>query len=150
MTGVVLDTNIVLDLWLFSDPLSEPLQEALDDGTLQWQATSAMREELARVLTYPHLLARLQKNGQLAEDVLTRYDAAVTWQPVAPKAPYVCKDADDQKFVDLAVTQKALLISKDAEVLALKNRLARLGVKVFSAYPARKDEVQALSSVSKV
>jgi predicted nucleic acid-binding protein len=69
---------------------------------------------------------------------------------VAPKAPYVCKDADDQKFVDLAVTQQALLISKDAEVLALKNRLARLGVKVFSAYPARKDEVQALSSVSKV
>ena len=52
--------------------------------------------------------------------------------------------------VSLAVTQKALLISKDAEVLALKNRLARLGVKVFSAYPARKDEVQALSSVSKV
>ena len=42
MTGVVLDTNIVLDLWLFSDPLSQSLQQALDDGTLQWQATPAM------------------------------------------------------------------------------------------------------------
>ena len=134
MTGVVLDTNIVLDLWLFSDPLSQPLQQALDDGTLQWQATPAMREELARVLAYPHLSARLQKNGQLAEEVLTRYDKAVTWQPVAPKAPYVCKDADDQKFVDLAAAQQALLISKDAEVLALKNRLARLGVTVAKSY----------------
>ena len=94
------------------------------------------REELARVLTYPHLLARLQKNGQLAADVLTRYDAAVTWQPVAPKAPYVCKDADDQKFVDLAAAQQAMLISKDAEVLALKNRLARLGVSVVKSYAA--------------
>ncbi len=68
--------------------------------------------------------------------MLTRYDKAVTWQPVAPKAPYACKDADDQKFVDLAVTQQALLISKDAEVLALKNRLARLGVTVAKSYAA--------------
>ena len=136
MTGVVLDTNIVLDLWLFSDPLSQSLQQALDDGTLQWQATPAMREELARVLSYPHLLARLQKNGQLAQELLTRYDKMVTWRPVAPKAPYVCKDADDQKFVDLAAAQQALLISKDAEVLALKNRLARLGVTVVKSYAA--------------
>lgn len=131
----VLDTNIVLDLWLFTDPWSQALQQALRDGNLQWQATQPMRDELARVLGYPHLMARLAKNDQRAADVLTRYDQAVTWQPVAPKAPYVCKDADDQKFVDLAVAQQALLISKDAEVLALKNRLARLGITVQKTYP---------------
>ena len=136
MTGVVLDTNIVLDLWLFSDPLSQSLQQALDDGTLQWQATPAMREELARVLSYPHLLARLQKNGQLAQELLTRYDKAVTWQPVAPKAPYVCKDADDQKFVDLAAATQAQLISKDKAVLTLRNRMARIGVAVAKSFPA--------------
>ena len=135
MTRVVLDTNIVLDLWLFTDPRSQALQQALRDGSLQWQATQPMRDELARVLGYPHLMARLAKNDQRAADVLTRYDQAVTWQPVAPKAPYVCKDADDQKFVDLAVAQQALLISKDAEVLALKNRLARLGITVQKTYP---------------
>lgn len=135
MTRVVLDTNIVLDLWLFTDPWSQALQQALRDGSLQWQATQPMRDELARVLGYPHLMARLAKNDQRAADVLTRYDQAVTWQPVAPKAPYVCKDADDQKFVDLAVDQQALLISKDAEVLALKNRLARLGITVQKTYP---------------
>lgn len=135
MTRVVLDTNIVLDLWLFTDPWSQALQQALRDGNLQWQATQPMRDELARVLGYPHLMARLAKNDQRAADVLTRYDQAVTWQPVAPKAPYVCKDADDQKFVDLAVAHQALLISKDAEVLALKNRLARLGITVQKTYP---------------
>ena len=142
MTRVVLDTNIVLDLWLFSDPKCIPLQQDLDAGALQWQATQPMRDELARVLTYPHLNARLQKNGQQAQALLARYDQAVTWQAVAPKAIYVCKDADDQKFVDLAVTQQALLISKDAEVLALKNRLARLGVPVLPTYPSSSSRAQ--------
>ncbi len=136
MTAVVLDTNIALDLWLFSDSQSLPLQQALGEGRLQWLATQPMRDELARVLTYPHLMARLQKNGQCADDVLARYDQSVSWQPVPPKAPYVCKDADDQKFVDLAAAHQAALISKDAEVLALKNRMARLGVAICKTYAA--------------
>lgn len=136
MTAVVLDTNIALDLWLFSDPKSLPLQQALGEGRLQWLATQPMRDELARVLTYPHLMARLQKNGQCADDVLARYDQSVSWQPVPPKAPYVCKDADDQKFVDLAAAHQAALISKDAEVLALKNRMAHLGVAICKTYAA--------------
>lgn len=136
MTAVVLDTNIALDLWLFSDPQSLPLQQALGEGRLQWLATQPMRDELARVLTYPHLMARLQKNGQCADDVLARYDQSVSLQPVPPKAPYVCKDADDQKFVDLAAAHQAALISKDAEVLALKNRMARLGVAICKTYAA--------------
>jgi predicted nucleic acid-binding protein len=46
----------------------------------------------------------------------------------------VCNDADDQKFIDLAVAHQALLISKDKEVLRLKNRLARLGVAVWPVW----------------
>jgi predicted nucleic acid-binding protein len=54
--------------------------------------------------------------------------------PSAERAPYVCSDTDDQKFIDLAVTQQATLISKDKEVLRMKNRLARLGVAVLSVW----------------
>ena len=55
MTGVVLDTNIVLDLWLFSDPKFVPLQQDLDTGALQWQATRPMRDPLAgRVARHRH------------------------------------------------------------------------------------------------
>ena len=125
---VVLDTNIVLDLWVFDDPRSLPLRAALQTGLPRWLATAAMREELARVLNYPHIARRLQARALPAEQVLAWFDAHTELQADAPKAPYVCKDADDQKFIDLAVQHGAALHSKDAQVLCMKNRLARCGV----------------------
>ncbi len=124
----VLDTNIVLDLWVFDDPRSQPLLAQLERGDVRWLATAAMREELARVLTYPHIARRLQARGLQADAVLGAFDRHAQMQPDAPKAPYTCKDADDQKFIDLAVQHGAALHSKDAEVLCMKNRLARCGV----------------------
>lgn len=127
-TRRVLDTNIVLDLWVFDDPDSAPLRESLDSGHTQWLATASMREELARVLHYPHIARRLDARAMTAEAVLACFDRHAQRQPDAPKAPYVCKDADDQKFIDLAVQYGAALHSKDAQVLCMKNRLARCGV----------------------
>jgi predicted nucleic acid-binding protein len=124
----VLDTNIVLDLWVFDDPASVPLQASLQDGATRWLATATMREELARVLAYPHIARRLTARALTAETVLGHFDRHVQLQPDAPKAPCTCKDADDQKFIDLAVQHGAALHSKDAQVLCMKNRLARCGV----------------------
>ncbi len=124
----VLDTNIVLDLWVFDDPRSQPLLAQLERGDVRWLATVAMREELTRVLTYPHIARRLQARGLQADAVLGHFDRHAQVQPEAPKAPYTCKDADDQKFIDLAVQHSAALHSKDAQVLCMKNRLARCGV----------------------
>ena len=62
------------------------------------------------------------------ETVLDHFDRHAQLQPDAPKAPYVCKDADDQTFIDLAVQHGAALHSKDAQVLCMKNRLLRVGV----------------------
>ena len=56
---VVLDTNILLDLWLYDDPATPALREALQTGAVQWLTTTVMREELARVLAYPHIVQRL-------------------------------------------------------------------------------------------
>jgi predicted nucleic acid-binding protein len=42
---------------------------------------------------------------------------------VAAKVQLTCKDADDQKFIDLAVAHQAVLLSKDHAVLALAKRL---------------------------
>ena len=53
---------------------------------------------------------------------------------VAPRASYVCKDVDDQKFIDLAQAHRSMLISKDKAVLSMKNRMARVGVQVMSVY----------------
>ena len=129
---IVLDTNIVLDLWLYLDPATPALLEALTSKRVDWVATQAMRDELERVLTYPHIVLRMQKGGSVAEDVLAQFDRYVRLVLVADRAPYVCKDADDQKFIDLACAYSCMLVSKDKAVLTMRNRLARVGVGVYS------------------
>lgn len=168
----VLDTNIVLDLWVFNDPLVQPLREVLglpvlgdpvepaaaqplsamaDPARPRWLATPVMREELARVLTYPHLVRRQALDQRVAEQVLAAYDRSVTLCPPAPKARFTCTDGDDQKFIDLAAAHacppplhspatpqlpSVVLVSKDRAVLRLKKRLSTLGVWVGRAWPA--------------
>ena len=129
---LVLDTNIVLDMLVFRDSRTHALLAALFDepvmSDLLWLATAPMREELARVLAYPHIAVRLAFHGLQAAQVLSEFDARVRIVPVAPKAPATCKDPDDQKFIDLAVSQGATLLSKDKAVLCMRKRLMQLGV----------------------
>ena len=129
ITGlVVIDTNIVLDLFVFNDPASNGIKTSLATGTLQWIATPAMRDELERVLAYPHIVLKLDFYKISAESVLAQFDQGARLAPVAAKASAVCKDPDDQKFIDLAVAHQALLLSKDKAVLCIKKRLLDLGV----------------------
>ncbi|WP_310625346.1 putative toxin-antitoxin system toxin component, PIN family [Limnohabitans sp.] len=133
---VVLDTNIVLDLWLYKDAATPALLDALERKTVQWLATPVMRDELERVLAYTHIVKRLEFSQLTAQDILVQFDAHARLMPVAAKALFVCKDADDQKFIDLAAEHQAQLISKDKAVLTMRNRMARLGVAVGKAFPA--------------
>lgn len=125
---IVLDTNIVLDAFVFGDPATAGLTQALAAGRWQWIATPPMREELARVLAYPKIAARLAYHQRPPEQVLAHFDASVQLQPVPPKAMYTCKDPDDQKFIDLAVAHRCPLLSKDRAVLCMAKRLLALGV----------------------
>jgi putative PIN family toxin of toxin-antitoxin system len=127
MPTLVLDTNIVLDLWVFQDPAVQPLRVGLAQTGWRWLASAAMREEMARVLDYPHISRRLHAQQHTAQTVLERFDAAVTLVDAAPKASITCKDSDDQKFIDLAVAHQAWLFSKDKAVLCMNKRLHKLG-----------------------
>lgn len=127
MQAIVLDTNIVLDAFVFADAAAQPLLTALEGGAVRWLATHAMREELARVLDYPQIAKRRVFHGIELQAVLGRFDAHAQLTEPAPRAPVRCADEDDQKFIDLAVAHQALLVSKDAEVLKMKNRMLRLG-----------------------
>ena len=124
----VIDTNIVLDLWLFEDPATMPLRTALQSGLITHLATDSMREELARVLTYPHIVKRMAKSNIQAQDILNRFDEHRVAATPAAKAPCTCKDPDDQKFIDLAVAHAVPLLSKDAAILCMKKRLFQSGV----------------------
>ena len=124
----VIDTNIVLDLWLFEDPATIPLRAALQSGAISHLATASMRDELERVLAYPHLVKRMAKSNIQAYDILSRFDEYLLAVEPAAKAACTCKDPDDQKFIDLAVAHAVPLLSKDNAILCMKKRLLESGV----------------------
>lgn len=130
--GLILDTNIVLDYLLFGDPSAKQLQAQVDtalaDSTQwRWIATQRMRDELARVLLYPHLQASLAFYQRTAEMILAQFDQHTHLVDTAMACTILCRDKDDQPFIDLAVAQQAVLLSKDKQVLKLKKRMARVG-----------------------
>jgi len=131
--AVVLDTNVVLDLFVFNDPAAQPLKDALLARRLRWLATPAMRDELARVLAYPKIIPRLASCQLSAAAVLAQFDQHVQSVGAAAKAAVTCADPDDQKFIDLAVAHQTTLLSKDKAVLCMTKRLAVIGVRAQRA-----------------
>ncbi len=121
--GLVIDTNIVLDLFVFNDPATHTLRDALAAKQYRWLATQTMRDELERVLDYPKIGARLLRHNTDALTVLAQFDAHAELVEVAIKAVLTCADPDDQKFIDLAVAHQTLLLSKDQAVLCMAKRL---------------------------
>ena len=128
MRPLVLDTNVVLDLFVFRDPHMAPLRRALDAQAFDWLATDAMGDELEHVLRYPNLERCMRVGGMRGDDVLQAFTRQSRRVAAAPAVAVKCRDEDDQKFIDLAVAYRALLLSKDAQVLKLRRRLAPLGV----------------------
>ena len=72
--AVVIDTNIILDVFVFNDAAAKPVRQALEAGELDWIATQPMRDELARVLGYPQIVPRLNFYQLSADDVLASFD----------------------------------------------------------------------------
>ena len=130
---VVIDTNIVLDAFVFNDPATQPLLLALSTQSLTWIATQAMRDELERVLDYPKIVARLLRHDNSAQQVLAQFDAQARLVETALKAELSCSDPDDQKFIDLAVANQTLLLSKDEAILCMKKRLLKHAVRTQTA-----------------
>ncbi len=130
---VVVDTNVALDLLIFSDPRTAPLRTLLAQGRLDWIATQVMRDELERVLAYPHIVSRMDFYRVDAAQVLATFDAQTRLVDIAPRVAYVCKDADDQKFIDLAAAHRAILLSKDKAVICMRKRLLTLDAHVATA-----------------
>jgi putative PIN family toxin of toxin-antitoxin system len=144
---IVIDTNTVLDMLVFEDPTAQDLLAQLQCGDLQWLAAAPMREELVRVLGYPQIAKRLQARAMAPEAVLAAFDSLVVLKPVAARAAFVCKDRDDQQFIDLALAWQAALLSKDRAVLSMTRRMARLGILVSASWTALQGQL-LMASVS--
>lgn len=128
---IVVDTHIVLDWWIFKNPECINLLEEVSAHRLKWIATCAMKEELMHVLTRPHIGARWQADPMQLQAHWHRHVHEVAPPELSPLTWPRCTDRDDQKFIDLALSQKARwLISRDRAVLKLAGRCRKLGLSV--------------------
>lgn len=120
MLRLVLDTNVVLDLFHWANVDAVPIMAALEAGRVECLADERTLDELRRVLTYP----QLKLTPDMIAERYARYSGLVTLVPEgeAPRLPH-CKDRDDQKFLELAARCGAhLLVSKDKALLKLRGR----------------------------
>lgn len=131
-TVVVLDTNVCLDLFVFRDPRWRQIAEDLHSGRLRAVTRPDCRREWEIVLGYPHL--PLDIEGRLASaaqfDALIHcLDAPAADDSAQPPRLPICRDPDDQKFLELArQAGAAALITKDKALLKLAKRCLKAGL----------------------
>jgi len=120
---VVLDTNVLVSLYVFADSRFAPMRARIESGEWQAVADDTCIDEFRRVLGYP--MFALTEGRQ--QEALLAYRACVG-QFVEPLADVIvslprCKDRDDQKFLELARDGKAdWLVTADKALLRLARR----------------------------
>jgi uncharacterized protein len=118
---LVLDTNIWLDWLVFDDPETHRLRNAVHLGRAQVVMDAACDAELQRVLAYDlgkHSISTHKQAEVLAQ--ARRLSSRVEAASFKGRLPQ-CRDADDQKFLELAAATGAdALVTKDRELLRLR------------------------------
>lgn len=128
---IVIDTNVCLDLFVFRDSRWAALHAALRERSIEAITREDCRMEWLAVLEYRHLPLDADSRPLAAAE----FDALITCldaQMLRPRADVplpVCRDPDDQKFLELARDADAqILITKDKALLKLAKRTARAGL----------------------
>ncbi len=133
--AVVIDTNVVLDLWLFKRSGLDALHACFEHLTVI--GTTAMREELRAVLHHSAAGNGPVASGHLSPDAATTTLASwdrhvrIVEAPSPQRGPAWprCRDESDQKFIDLALAQHAgWLLTRDRALLKLARRCRAYGL----------------------
>lgn len=144
---IVLDTNVCLDLFVFRDPRWQLLLDAMQQRSVQAVTRADCRMEWTLVLAY----TKLKLEPAARTQITAEFDSLINLLDVAPpedgiKLP-LCRDTDDQKFMELAYAAKAsILISKDKALLKLARKTERAGLFRIMT-PERWVELQTASLV---
>ena len=127
----VIDTQVVMDWLVFRDPRSAPLAQAIEAGSLHWIGRPRMLDELLHVLGRG-VAAGWSPDLEFIRDSFAHHCRMIDAEP-APAVRLVCRDKDDQMFIDLAIAEKARwLISRDRAVLALAKRARVVGLEILT------------------
>ncbi len=130
---LVLDTNVCLDLFVFHDPRWQSLLQALQQGRIEAVTRTECRMEWLLVLAYEKFQLDAARRSEIAAEFdalikLVDMPAAAAATAATIKLP-LCRDPDDQKFLELAQACAAdILISKDKALLKLARKTERAGL----------------------
>lgn len=124
---VVLDTNVLVSLYVFADSRFAPLRDCIENG--QWCAISSdsCLAEFERVLAYPQFGLTCAVQQAAYSHYVQRITLASTLPAVekttsASTLPH-CQDPDDQKFLEAARDGSAdWLVTSDKALLVLARR----------------------------
>lgn len=137
MKSVVLDTNILLDIFVFNDLRAADLKQIILTGDIQSIASQKTLAELVDVISRP--LFELSQETQ--SEILEQWHSVISLidDSNLASAPWKCQDEDDQIFLDLAYQLRpTILISKDNAVLQLASCAAQERILITSDYNAFK------------
>jgi len=123
---VLLDTHVLLELWLFQQPSLMGLGGALAERKIVWCASQPMLDELAHVRARPW-----EARWNPRPELFTPEPLCTLLAPPDNPAPWRCRDPDDQKFLDLAYARRPLrLWSRDRALLHWRKRALPLGITI--------------------
>ncbi len=122
---LVLDTNTVLALWMFHDPRLRALRDWIEAGACMLSARADALSELQLVFAYRQFGLDPLTQHRLLQDYRARVDIVTVVS--GSRALPVCRDADDQKFLEIAFDAGASsLLTRDKALLRLaRHRLLR-------------------------
>jgi len=125
---VVIDTNVWLDLFVFQDRAVLPLAQALQSAALVAIRSCQTDAELLVVLARPRF-ARLA--GASSSALMQHWLALAQCTTTLGSAPWLCRDPNDQKFLDLAYSARAHnLITRDRALLRLAPAARPTGLRI--------------------
>jgi len=116
---LVLDTNVLLSLWVFADSRYAQLLDLVRAGRLVALTGPDCLAEFERVLGYPEFGLEEAKQRRILADYAGCAQLVVDAESAVLVLPQ-CRDGDDQKFLELARDGRAdCLVTNDKALLKL-------------------------------
>ena len=126
---LVIDTNVLLDLFVFEDPRVAALHDNITSKRCLVFFCSEMLDEFRDVLGRAQF--SLSKEDQ--NNILRYWQNLGTLASIEHSAPVRCSDPDDQIFINLAFQiRPAVLYSKDLALIDLRNNLRDLKIELLT------------------
>jgi predicted nucleic acid-binding protein len=126
---LIIDTNVLLDLFVYADERVLALREAIEGKRAQLFYSSAMLEEFKDVLGR----AQFGLGEEVQSSILRNWQDLGTLLSIEHSAPVRCSDPDDQIFINLAFQiRPAVLYSKDLALIDLRNNLRDLEIELLT------------------